>query len=212
MKSNVLLSLLPALVAARGTTNGLCSAVNTSDSPPRNSVFLSQSFCIDQCKGGFAYAVVKETSCWCTNDAPASTVASNKCNFPCPGYPVDACGGQGYFTYILVNEGMVKGTTGATDVSSTADQTETRPGVIQTSGVAQTTSAPATPSTTAAGTTVDQDNGTTTTAPTQTPAGNGTTSGTTPKPTTAGGAQVDVKAPTLVGMVACSLGALLLSY
>lgn len=72
----------------------------------------------------FAFAIVQDKDCWCSNYAPgASTTSTDKCNTECPGYPDDLCGGKGLYGYIRLDKDIVgtKSTDG-TGVTATSDK------------------------------------------------------------------------------------------
>ena len=56
----------------------------------------------------------------------------SRCNTPCPGYPDENCGGQGVFGYLVLNNVLPSGTSGApkptksSDVSNDDDDPEYR--------------------------------------------------------------------------------------
>lgn len=66
---------------------------------------MSDGKCSDNCKSGnYAFAITQFTSCYCSNEAPGSTVSLGECNTPCPGYGYEQCGNQdaGTFGYIQI--------------------------------------------------------------------------------------------------------------
>ncbi|KAJ6786480.1 hypothetical protein PWT90_09651 [Aphanocladium album] len=99
--------LLPLLALEAVAQSSLCSTVNTADSGPKPNIYESRSACSDQCNGQSAYAVVQDNQCWCSNKTPSSTTDDSDCNTPCPGYPMEMCGGDSQFSYILLDKSKV---------------------------------------------------------------------------------------------------------
>ena len=56
-----------------------------------------------------------EKDCWCSNLAPnkADQKPITDCQYPCPGYPSDYCGGDGVFGYMEVAGAKPSGTAAA---------------------------------------------------------------------------------------------------
>lgn len=86
------------------------------------SIYQSNGLCYDFCLDDYAFSVLQDDSCWCSNYVPDKTVQvdSSECNAACPGYPSDLCGADGLWEYIAL-EKSPSGTTGA----STSTQTST---------------------------------------------------------------------------------------
>ena len=104
------------------------------------SDFQSMGLCYQTCAGAeeqYAFAVVWQKSCWCTNTVPnsADTVSAKQCSNSCPGYPTDWCGGDSLFGYLKIT-GVKPSSTAAPASTSTTQQ------------VTKATSKPATKSTT----------------------------------------------------------------
>ena len=55
------------------------------------STFQSNGLCQQTCVN-YAFAILQDKSCWCSNFAPADTTGVSGCSSPCPGYPSDLCG------------------------------------------------------------------------------------------------------------------------
>jgi hypothetical protein len=66
-------------------------------------LYQSNGWCHDQCVGGYAFAIVQDFNCWCSNYAPGVTSSSDNCNINCPGYS-EYCGGNGFYGYIALNK------------------------------------------------------------------------------------------------------------
>jgi len=117
-----------------------CSDENTATTAQNSSIFQSSGLCHDFCQNNYAFAVLQEHDCWCTNYAPDSTTSLSDCTYTCPGYPDDNCGGPGLFAYIPLNKaplgvkGAGGGPAGVTTASgqisiktSTTSTTDTTP-------------------------------------------------------------------------------------
>ena len=78
------------------------------------NIYNSGGSCFDQCKDEYAFAVVQNQDCWCSNYAPYETQDTGDCNQQCPGYPSNLCGNQddGLYGYIALNKAP-SGTLGA---------------------------------------------------------------------------------------------------
>src|ERR1700722_14633874 len=61
----------------------------------------------------YAFAIIQDFNCWCSNYAPSVTSSSSNCNTVCPGYN-EFCGGNGYYGYIALNLAP-SGTSGVSD-------------------------------------------------------------------------------------------------
>jgi WSC domain len=81
---------------------------------PASNTWASLGKCHDSCVQQYAFAIVQGSTCWCSNYAPANTVATTDCNAPCPGYPYEFCGAEdsGLFGYLALNK-PPSGTMGA---------------------------------------------------------------------------------------------------
>jgi cell wall integrity and stress response component len=82
---------------------------------------MSMGKCHDQCIDSYAFAIVQDTNCWCSNYVPANQVSTSECDTPCPGFPDDLCGNssQGLYGYIK----LVLAASGTAGGSSTAAPT-----------------------------------------------------------------------------------------
>ncbi|KAL0939756.1 WSC domain containing protein [Colletotrichum truncatum] len=103
---------------------------------------LSVGSCTGECKDKQQQevAAINGEDCYCGNEYPPadSLVADTKCNFPCPGYNLEACGGVDLPTlfYSVYNTGIKLVVPNAqpvsTSVASTAKPTTSSPGPMQT--------------------------------------------------------------------------------
>lgn len=70
-----------------------------------NSIYNSVLFCQQTCSsGGYAYAILQDQNCWCSNYTPSNQVALSSCSDTCPGYPSDSCGNaaNALFSYVAL--------------------------------------------------------------------------------------------------------------
>ncbi|KAK3954248.1 hypothetical protein QBC32DRAFT_92108 [Pseudoneurospora amorphoporcata] len=115
-----------ALALAPSHDVAYCAEVNTADPDmdANESDFQSMGLCYQTCAGAekqYAFAVVWEKSCWCSNTVPnsADTVSAKQCSNPCPGYPSDWCGGDSLFGYLKIT-GVKPSSTAAPAPASTS--------------------------------------------------------------------------------------------
>ena len=87
--------------------------------------FNSNGACETACSG-YAFAVVQDQSCWCSNYAPADTTSTSDCSEACPGYPYENCGSasSGLFGYVALGKAP-SGTIGASASTSTTSTSTT---------------------------------------------------------------------------------------
>ncbi|KAK1783121.1 hypothetical protein QBC45DRAFT_389014 [Copromyces sp. CBS 386.78] len=177
-----------ALALAPSHDVAYCAAVNTADPDldANESDFQSMGLCYQTCAAAekqYAFAVVWEKSCWCSNTVPnsADTVSAKQCSNPCPGYPSDWCGGDSLFGYLKITGVKPSSTAAPAPASTSTTQQPTK-----------TTKTPTKPTTTATQTTHDP----VTTDPTQPSTQTVTVGGTvktvvvTPAPTATSGGQL----------------------
>lgn len=121
-----------------------CASINTASTNGNASIYQSNGLCYDFCLDDYAFSVLQDDSCWCSNYVPDKTVQvdSSECNAACPGYPSDLCGADGLWEYIAL-EKSPSGTTGA----STSTQTST-PDTTEGTTTEKTTTAQHTSTTT----------------------------------------------------------------
>jgi len=120
------LSLVTMIGQSMAYVPQYCSDVNTASTAQNASVYQSTGLCHDFCLDNYAFAVLQEHDCWCTNYTPDSTTSLDDCTYTCPGYPSDNCGGPGLYAYIqLVKAPLgVKGAGGgAAGTTSAGGQT-----------------------------------------------------------------------------------------
>jgi len=129
-------------VAAELIPMTYCATINTASMAANSSIYQSDGLCRDFCSASNnAYAIVKDSDCWCSDYTPATgiQISTDKCSKPCPGFPSDTCGGDGSWGYIKLSA-QPKGIKGGDDSSSGND------------GGSQTTIKPTSPTSTAANT------------------------------------------------------------
>ncbi|KAH9887843.1 hypothetical protein F4778DRAFT_786212 [Xylariomycetidae sp. FL2044] len=97
-----------------------CASINTASTAGNSSIYQSDGLCHDFCIDDYAFAVVKDSECWCSDYAPASEVSvnTNECDTQCPGYPQDVCGGDSLWGYMSLNQAPA-GTQGASTSTTT---------------------------------------------------------------------------------------------
>ncbi|KAI1083541.1 hypothetical protein F5B20DRAFT_409683 [Whalleya microplaca] len=114
--------------AAQSLDMAYCASINTASTSANSSIYQSNGLCQGFCVSDFAFSVLQDSDCWCTNYVPASSsqVDTGKCDTQCPGYPSDTCGGDGLYGYIKL-EKSAQGTKGGSTstTSSLAPITET---------------------------------------------------------------------------------------
>lgn len=136
--------LIPQTFAAYQLS--LCSSQNTgSDNDAQFWTWQSNGWCHDQCIDNYAFAIVLENDCWCSNYAPADTTDTSDCSDTCPGYPDEFCGNKakGLYGYVALNN-KPSGTQGGSQPTS-AKPSSSNPTTLQTSASSQdppTTEAP----------------------------------------------------------------------
>lgn len=53
--------------------NAYCASSNTAEGSATSSIYQSQGLCYDTCNdGGYAFAVLQSSDCWCSNVVPSS--------------------------------------------------------------------------------------------------------------------------------------------
>ncbi|KAJ0115413.1 hypothetical protein J7T55_012692 [Diaporthe amygdali] len=83
-----------------------CASSNTATTSATTSIYQSQGLCYGTCNDeGYAFAVLQDSDCWCSNTVPSSDdqVSTSNCETSCPGYPSDYCGGDGTYGYIALS-------------------------------------------------------------------------------------------------------------
>ncbi|ESA43037.1 uncharacterized protein NCU06981 [Neurospora crassa OR74A] len=129
-----------------------CATVNTADPgmDANESDYQSMGLCYGTCSSAaekYAFAVVWQKSCWCTNVVPnsANTVSSKQCSNPCPGYPSDWCGGDSLYGYLKITG--IKPSSTAAPASSTSTGTTTQQATKTTTSSTKPTTQPTTTAT-----------------------------------------------------------------
>lgn len=67
-----------------------------------SSTFQSYGSCQTHCGEDFAFGILQNHDCWCSNVAPGKNVSMKHCNSHCPGYPADNCGGSNVYAYYSI--------------------------------------------------------------------------------------------------------------
>lgn len=127
-----LLSLASA-VSAASIDMTYCASLLTTSSSANSSNFQSDGLCYNFCNGDYAFAIVQEKNCWCSDYAPdtGDRVDTSECNIDCPGYPDDTCGGSGLYGYMQLGKAAA-GTSGGSKSTTAAATSTTQDTVTQT--------------------------------------------------------------------------------
>ncbi|KAJ5653249.1 Carbohydrate-binding WSCsubgroup [Penicillium lividum] len=144
MHFSLLVSVALAVLPRTFATSSLayCATENTGASSNSSSyTYQSNGHCTGLCDD-YAFGVLLDYECWCSNVAPASDTEKKhaECDSECPGYPDDSCGNStlGVYAYVSVTGNMATST--ASD-SSSSTTTGTSSSTITTAAtVAYTTS------------------------------------------------------------------------
>ncbi|ORY65230.1 uncharacterized protein BCR38DRAFT_193436 [Pseudomassariella vexata] len=120
-----LLSVATMRTAAASTDMVYCASINTASTSANFSTFQSDGLCYEFCIDDYAFAIVQENNCWCSNYVPATHVDINDCDTACPGYPSDTCGGDDLWGYMSLDKSP-SGTSGAATATTAATTTKTK--------------------------------------------------------------------------------------
>lgn len=139
------LTLMSALLFQRasGTTDTLsqeyCSSENTGEENGYSAAFWtwqSNGWCHDHCLSGYAFAIVQDNNCWCSNYIPNNQQPVSDCSDACPGYPAELCGSKSgnLFGYIALSKAP-SGTqsAAASTIAPTSASTTVTPATLSTS-------------------------------------------------------------------------------
>ncbi|KAI0840891.1 hypothetical protein F5Y06DRAFT_294163 [Hypoxylon sp. FL0890] len=98
-----------------------CASINTGSTTANYSIYQSDGLCHDFCVDEYAFAIVQDKECWCSNYVPDETdqVNVSQCSEPCPGYTSDTCGGDQLWGYISLTM-EPSGTTGGSSSSTSS--------------------------------------------------------------------------------------------
>lgn len=129
--STVLCSLLAVISPVMALSNAYCSPQNTGGDLALQSIYMSMGLCFDTCNANYAFAILQDDNCWCSDYIPSDQVSTGDCNVECPGYPDDLCGNsaQDLFGYVKLSKAAA-GTIGASSSSrpATTSPTSQEPG------------------------------------------------------------------------------------
>ncbi|TQS38551.1 hypothetical protein Golomagni_00940 [Golovinomyces magnicellulatus] len=95
-----------------------CSEINTSSGNSNSSVYQSNGLCTNFCIQDFAFAILQDQNCWCSNYIPPTTTTG--CTLKCPGYPFESCGGDELYEYIALGNVSPSGTLEASPTTQTS--------------------------------------------------------------------------------------------
>lgn len=93
-------------------------------------MYQASGYCLEKCSGQAITALTGGDTCLCGDIAPSlgDKVDNSKCSINCNGYPVEKCGGDGFYT-VYATDGQVGGVEyadgGSTSSSSSADGSTT---------------------------------------------------------------------------------------
>jgi len=130
------------LVPAAALHTAYCSSQNTGSSSSANtSIFQSNGLCQQTC-ANYAFAILQDKSCWCSNVAPADTTGVSGCSSPCPGYPSDQCGNasENLYGYIALGpspSGTLAASTQSIPTSTSSQETTSSSSSSSTSATTQ---------------------------------------------------------------------------
>ena len=84
-----------------------------------SNIYNSNGACFTECQYDYAFAVVQDELCWCSNYIPQSQVSVADCDVQCPGYPSEDCGNKAsdYYGYVALSRAPA-GTAGGYSPSS----------------------------------------------------------------------------------------------
>lgn len=119
----IVILAMASISAAASVSMAYCATINTSQMSENSSIYQSDGLCSGFCEQNYAFAIVKDMSCWCSDYAPAKSFQEDisECDTACPGFPPDTCGGNGLWGYMRLSK-EIAGTAGAS--SSAPSQTE----------------------------------------------------------------------------------------
>ncbi|CAJ2513634.1 Uu.00g017530.m01.CDS01 [Anthostomella pinea] len=127
-----------------------CASINTASGSGNLSDYQSTGLCHDFCVDTYAFAILQDSDCWCSNYEPDPSIQIDvdKCDQNCPGYPDDKCGGDGLWGYMLLDKAPAgtKGGETSTPTTTTPKQETTQAATTQATTTKQTSTEPTTPS------------------------------------------------------------------
>ncbi|KAJ4185707.1 hypothetical protein NW767_003106 [Fusarium falciforme] len=108
------------------TSQGCFSKLPAGAEPVKaKSVFISGGYCNEAClDANKTVAITSPDGCHCADTYPpeSALVKDTQCNYPCPAYPMEACGGKDPVAYSVFNTGLelvVDNDDGKTEASTT---------------------------------------------------------------------------------------------
>ncbi|PKX91723.1 WSC domain-containing protein [Aspergillus novofumigatus IBT 16806] len=117
-----LMSLTPHVLASQDSS--ACYNSPGDLTLAESSKFMSRGMCESKCEKN-AVLAVQGTDCYCGSSLPPSSakVSNDKCDTPCPGYPVDYCGGSKTWTVMYDNYLLEEDSDDSTSTSLTVNPT-----------------------------------------------------------------------------------------
>ncbi|KAI0132564.1 hypothetical protein BJ170DRAFT_592516 [Xylariales sp. AK1849] len=123
----VLLAMLSftSTAMAASISMDFCASINTASTSANASIYQSDGLCHDFCEDSFAFAIVQDSNCWCSDYTPdlSIQVSTSECNKQCPGFPTDTCGGNSLFGYMALGKSALGTKGGATTTTTTTPTT-----------------------------------------------------------------------------------------
>ncbi|CZT15957.1 uncharacterized protein RCC_01797 [Ramularia collo-cygni] len=141
-----LLPLLGAVAVAAQVQNEGCYSSSGSLQNHGKNIYQSTGACFTSCDKTVIGLTGSE--CYCGDEVPpfSDKVEDSKCSTPCPGYPYDKCGGDGYWSISTIGGSDVPGNTTSESTTAPATSSSSSSSVASTSSMNATTtsSAPST--------------------------------------------------------------------
>ncbi|RGP67124.1 hypothetical protein FSPOR_6180 [Fusarium sporotrichioides] len=96
-------------VLNQATPQGCFSTLPSKTSLVQEGTFMTTGQCLSQCQNkNKSVAILYASKCYCSESYPAknSLVDDEQCNYNCPGYAPEACGGLNPRVYSVYNTGL----------------------------------------------------------------------------------------------------------
>ncbi|KAJ4294190.1 hypothetical protein N0V90_007880 [Kalmusia sp. IMI 367209] len=142
----ILLVLYLLIATVMGDWNySYCSSQNTGSTSAFYWGWQSNGKCHDHCKeeGNYAFAVIQDKECWCSDYIPQEQADISECSETCPGFPTEKCGKQGQYYIYVELDGTPSGTAAASSPSSTKSQSQSQSQSSKPSSTLQTSTSTA---------------------------------------------------------------------
>ncbi|KAH7153349.1 hypothetical protein EDB81DRAFT_791226 [Dactylonectria macrodidyma] len=108
----------------------------------RSSIFLSSGSCWNDCKGkGKPVMITHLETCFCADTYPPllALVDDDQCDYPCPGYDAEACGGENAYSVfnvgikLMVDDGDASVSSSSTSASASISITSSTSSLVSAS-------------------------------------------------------------------------------